>query len=162
MATLQSPPKLHSYVDHRPHSSADMFRKWNAKTYVDHWPALTDMRRVLLKKPRSYVDHYSQPGDLFTGGGAHTLSDEEIQAEQAATPPAGSATLALDATTAADMTITVIDATGWASGDTALLGGNTYQVDVADTVAMTLQLHFLSGPTPDGTVIPVGTVLTHG
>lgn len=169
MSTLHSPPKLRSYVDHRPHSASEMFRKWNPRAYVDHWPGLSDMRRPLLKRPNGYVDHYARPGDMVTMSTQEDW-DAETQALSSGTdtgsstlpPLGGSATLALDVTAAPDMSVSVIDATGWYSGDTAILQGNTYSVTSADTAARTIELHYVSGPTPDGTVIPVGTPITHG
>lgn len=68
MSTYANPPKLRSYVDHKPHSVADHFtvygRKW--KTYWDHWPV--NQSDIFFKPNRqyinSYIDHFARPGDL--------------------------------------------------------------------------------------------------
>lgn len=57
--------KVRSYVDHKARAGTT-FRSVLGKTYISHWPALTDMARPLLKKPAGYVDHFAQPGDLKT------------------------------------------------------------------------------------------------
>lgn len=68
MSTYKNPPKLRSYVDHKPHSAADNLnqtaRGW--LTYYDHWPV--DESDIFFKPNRqyinSYIDHFARPGDL--------------------------------------------------------------------------------------------------
>lgn len=67
MSKLAHPPKLRSYVDHKPHSAADNLMKWGRpwKTYFDHYPVnSTDLFQPHRKIFNSYLDHFARPGDL--------------------------------------------------------------------------------------------------
>jgi hypothetical protein len=67
MSTYANPPKVRSYVDHKPHSGSDdkpvYPRTYDA--YYDHWPV--DQTDIFFKPNRpyilSYIDHYSRTGD---------------------------------------------------------------------------------------------------
>jgi hypothetical protein len=63
---MTNPPRLHSFVDHKPHALSDMVKKITPKTYVDHFPESGDMLPSVKLKPRSYVDHLAKVGDLRT------------------------------------------------------------------------------------------------
>lgn len=63
---MTNPPKLFSFVDHKPHAPPDMVQKVTPKTYVNHYPGSGDMLPSVKLKPRSYVDHFAKVGDLRT------------------------------------------------------------------------------------------------
>lgn len=68
MSTYANPPKLRSYVDHKPNSAADNLMKWGRpwKTYFGHYPV--SQSDIFFKPNRayinSYIDHFARPGDL--------------------------------------------------------------------------------------------------
>ena len=71
MSTYANPPKLRSYVDHKPHTASDNLIQWGRKfdTYFDHWPV--DGTDLFFKPNRAggiiangYIDHFARPGDL--------------------------------------------------------------------------------------------------
>jgi hypothetical protein len=63
---MTNPPKLRSFVDHKPRPG-DLFRNNpSAKTYVSHLPETGNLLPDVKDEPRSYVDHFAMPGDLKT------------------------------------------------------------------------------------------------
>jgi len=69
MSKFAHPPKLRSYVDHWPHSTADYPHEnpaWPHKaSYLPHWPEAGDGPVQTSRKHfYSYLDHFAKPGDL--------------------------------------------------------------------------------------------------
>lgn len=68
MSTYLNPPKLRSYVDHKPHSVANNKPKYGRPfdTYFGHYPV--DQSDIFFKPNRpyinSYIDHFARSGDL--------------------------------------------------------------------------------------------------
>jgi len=64
MSTYAAPPKLRSFVDHKPKMPGDMFVPRRVpRTYNDHYPITGDIRTTRLYI-NSYVDHSAHTGDL--------------------------------------------------------------------------------------------------
>ena len=66
MSKYANPPKLRSYIDHKPNSVPDNKPKWGRTfdTYFDHFPDLpTDVFMQTGRPFNSYVDHFAKPGD---------------------------------------------------------------------------------------------------
>lgn len=68
MSKYANPPKLRSYVDHKPHRAADNLTQWGRPwwTYFDHYPLSQNDIFFRPNRPQinSYIDHFARPGDL--------------------------------------------------------------------------------------------------